>query len=170
MQALAETQVVRKSTRPKPHGRSSDYTESVAKEICKRLASGQTLRAICRDESMPSAPTVYAWLVNNESFLKLYRESRTIQADIWAEEVRDLPYECEAAGLDASYTRLKMDGNKWAASKGNPTKYGDRVEHAGAIETISPTAMLEAVGAFASLLQTNAKQKLVEGEVIDADK
>jgi len=154
-------------TRPKPTGRSSEYTEEMGILICERLAAGESLRSICRDESMPSAATIYAWLVRNESFLKLYRESRDIQADLWAEEVRDLPYECEALGLDAAYTKLKMDGNKWAASKGNPTKYGDRVEHAGAIETVSSTAMLEAVGAFANLLQTSAKQKLVEGTVIE---
>ncbi len=35
-------------------GRPSLYTEALAAKICRRLAEGETLRAICRDKAMPA--------------------------------------------------------------------------------------------------------------------
>ncbi len=42
-------------------GRPSLYTEVLAAKICRRLAEGETLRAICRDKVMPAISTVMGW-------------------------------------------------------------------------------------------------------------
>lgn len=115
--------------------RPLEYTEEIAQEICAQLSNNVSLRRICQREDMPSIPTVYHWLSKDDEFLKQYRKAREIQHDVQAELVHDLPFECEQMGLDASYTKLKMDGLKWASSKGNPKKYGDRTIHAGDEET-----------------------------------
>ncbi len=39
--------------KPKKKGRPSLYTEALAAKICRRLADGEPLRAICRDKEMP---------------------------------------------------------------------------------------------------------------------
>ncbi len=44
--------------KPKKKGRPSLYTEALAADICRRLAEGETLRAICRDKAMPDKATV----------------------------------------------------------------------------------------------------------------
>lgn len=106
-------------------GRPSKFTQTVANEILNRLSAGESLRKICSEESMPSFQTVHTWLNSNTEFLDQYQRAREIQADVRADEVYDLPFDCEKSGLEASYTKLKMDGAKWAASKGNPKKYGD---------------------------------------------
>lgn len=41
--------------------RPSTYTEAVGAAICKRIADGETLREICREDGMPAWRTVYDW-------------------------------------------------------------------------------------------------------------
>ena len=43
-------------------GRPSRYTSELAAVICERLAEGETLRSICRDDKMPDKATVLRWL------------------------------------------------------------------------------------------------------------
>ncbi len=111
--------------------RPSEYDPAIAKDICANLANNMSLRRICMAEDKPCIKTVYNWLDEKPEFLQQYRKAREIQHDIQAEMVHDLPFECEREGLEAAYTKLKMDGLKWASSKGNPKKYGDRTIHAG---------------------------------------
>ncbi len=47
-------------------GRPSLYTEALAAKICRRLAEGETLRAICRDTAMPDKATVLRWLADKK--------------------------------------------------------------------------------------------------------
>ena len=35
-------------------GRPSTYSQEIADEVCRRLAGGESLRAICRDEGIPA--------------------------------------------------------------------------------------------------------------------
>ncbi|WP_431196787.1 hypothetical protein [Pseudomonas aeruginosa] len=43
-------------------GRPSDYTPEIAQAICMRIAEGESLRMICRDDSMPDKSTVLRWI------------------------------------------------------------------------------------------------------------
>jgi len=52
----------------KPHGRPSAYTSELADEICERLANGEPLARICRDEHMPSVMSVWRWEEADETF------------------------------------------------------------------------------------------------------
>lgn len=45
-----------------PRARPSDYTPELADLICARIIEGESLRSICKDDDMPSAVSVYAWL------------------------------------------------------------------------------------------------------------
>ncbi len=53
----------------KKKGRPSLYTDKLAAEICRRLAEGESLRAICADKAMPGISTVMGWLFDgNHAF------------------------------------------------------------------------------------------------------
>ncbi len=54
------------SAKPKKKGRPSLYTEALAAKICRRLAEGESLRAICADKVMPAISTVMGWLFNGK--------------------------------------------------------------------------------------------------------
>lgn len=124
-------------------GRPTDYSEALADLICSRIADGQSLRSICRDEDMPDRATVFRWLASREDFATKYAYAREQQADLYAESIVDISdelevqatYQGEDVRLDVSPTavarnRLRVDARKWYAAKLAPKKYGDRTNMA----------------------------------------
>lgn len=112
-------------------GRPSSYTDEIAAEICERIADGQSLVAICRDESMPSERTVRFWLAREEgNFLPLYVRAREQQTERYVDEMISIA-DSVAGERESSpavhAARLAIDTRKWAASKLLPRKYGDRL-------------------------------------------
>ncbi len=53
------------------------FTAKVARRICMRLESGETLRAICRDPEMPHRETVRQWAVKAPKFARAMERSRS---------------------------------------------------------------------------------------------
>jgi hypothetical protein len=121
-------------------GRPRVYTKALAAEICKRLASGETLRAICRDEGMPSRPTVHGWIIDDvQGFSAQYTRARELGYDEMADEtitIADTPTEGVRIEKDGDGTKevredmlghrkLRVDTRKWLLSKLAPRKYGD---------------------------------------------
>lgn len=125
----------------KKPGRPSSYTPEIAREICERLAAGESLRSICRDEGMPPESTVRQWYVDDvEGFAAQYARAREIGLDVMAEEtleIADTPQvgvrsEESADGFKEvredmlGHRRLQVDTRKWYLSKLAPKKYGDK--------------------------------------------
>lgn len=121
-------------------GRPSSYTQQVADAICEQLAYGQSLRAICASEDMPSKTTVMRWLAANAAFRDQYACAREQQADAYADEIVQISDEADVSikhdgedvrlALDSTAVarnRLRVDARKWVASKLAPKKYGDRI-------------------------------------------
>jgi hypothetical protein len=120
-------------------GRPSDYTDEAAADICARLAAGEPLVRICRDDGKPHIATVYRWLAAHESFREMYARARDDQADTLADEIVEIADD----GRNDTYTddsgfqqvkqdvinrsRLRVDARKWVAAKLKPKKYGDKM-------------------------------------------
>lgn len=128
----------------KKRGRPSLYTDKIAAEICERLASGESLRAICRDEKMPAESTVRSWYVDDlNGFAARYARARDIYLDVMADEILDISddgsndwmkrengsvvFDQEAA----TRSKLRVDTRKWYLSKLAPKRYGDKLQHTG---------------------------------------
>lgn len=130
-------------------GRPSDFTQEIADVICERIAEGESLRAICIEDGLPSKTSVFRWLVSNESFRDQYACAREMQAEGYAEEIVkiadtpvigtktvDKPTGIETTTGDmVERSKLQIDTRKWIASKLLAKKYGDRqqVEHTGKV-------------------------------------
>lgn len=99
------------------------YTEEMGTLICERIADGESLRAICSDESMPSRTTVRNWLIENGVFASQYARAREEQAEAFAAQIVEIADD-EATPADSR--RIKVDARKWIASKLRPRVYGDR--------------------------------------------
>lgn len=128
---------------PRPVGRPSVYNLDMATEICSRLASGEALKSICRDEAMPGLTTVYRWLASNSEFRDLYTRAREDQADTLADEIIEISDDGKndwmkrnhgeddpgwvANGEHIQRSRLRVEARKWIAAKLKPKKYGDRL-------------------------------------------
>jgi len=67
-------------------GRPSKYTVALGVEICRRLAEGEGLRAICTTKGMPSRNAVRRWLAENSDFRTQYAMARDFTVDSLAEE------------------------------------------------------------------------------------
>lgn len=106
-------------------GRPSAYTAEVAKEICRRLAFGESLTSICKDAGMPSRSTVTAWYIDNrEGFSEHYAKARDIGLDVMADQVMEI---ADGTSEDIQRDRLRFDARRWYLSKLAPKRYGDKV-------------------------------------------
>jgi hypothetical protein len=152
-------------------GRPSKYTPELAKEICERLANGEPLRQICRDDHMPSWVAIYDWMVRDDGLgekgaglsLSIAR-AREMGQDAIAEEIfREVSQEPErilsegGGKIDPGYVQLikaRAEIKLKLLAKWNPKRYGDRVELAGDKDSpLRLEATLQAKGIFDDLLQ-----------------
>jgi hypothetical protein len=130
-----------KATKP-PIGRPSDYSEEFADLICSKIANGQGLVKICKEEGMPARSTVMLWLFKNKSFSDKYAQARESQADYYFEEMLEIADTTDGDMLldkdgnptgkvnheNINRSRLRVDTRKWIVARLAPKKYGDRVE------------------------------------------
>lgn len=107
------------------------YDKEIGDEICSRLANGESLRKICETGDYPSRPTIYKWLRQSDVFRAQYAESRSDQADSFADDVTEIADNDTYAPDDK---RVRIDARKWCAGKLRPKKYGDStlIKHADA--------------------------------------
>ena len=126
----------------------SKYTDEVTDQICRRLAEGESLRSICRDEHMPAASTVLAWAKDTDSlFAEQYARAREVGYHALADEILDIADDgtndfVERKNKDGSTSvvfdaeqvqrsKLRVDARKWLLSKMLPKQYGDKVAVGG---------------------------------------
>lgn len=126
-------------------GRPTKYTDALADHICDRISNGESLAAICRDESMPNPSTIYRWLVADETFCNMYTRAREEQAETLADQIIQISDTCD----DVQRGRLQVDARKWVAAKLKPRKYGDKIDLTSTDGTMSPPRVIEIVPAGA---------------------
>lgn len=132
-------------------GRTSAYTDELAEEICARLADGETLRSICRDDHMPDERRVRSWALDlDHPFSPQYRIAREIGYMQMADDLLDISDDgsndwmvregkdgegtaYSVNGEHISRSKLRVDTRKWLLSKALPKIYGDKIvnEHTG---------------------------------------
>ena len=128
-------------------GRPTLYSDELSATICARIADGQSVREICRDEAMPCMSTVFNWLAGNSEFLERYARAKEAQAEHLAEDILDIADDgsndwIQRAGKDGETfwvengealqrSRLRVDARKWLLSKLLPKKYGDKLALGG---------------------------------------
>ena len=129
-------------------GRPSSFAPEIAREICRRLAEGESLREVCRGNDMPAESTVRLWAVSDrDGFYAQYARAREAQLERWAEEIVEIADDAsndwiDRQNKDGSLVRvldrehvtrsgLRVDTRKWLMSKLAPKKYGDKVHLAG---------------------------------------
>lgn len=128
-------------------GRPTDYGEDVVIRLCERIAGGESVRTISRDEDMPSMATVFRWLAAHPEFREQYARAKEMQAEAFAEELMDIADDgsndwmeihhgddsedvgWKVNGENIQRSRLRVDTRKWVASKLLAKKYGDKIQN-----------------------------------------
>lgn len=119
-------------------GRPSKFTQALADRICERLAAGETLRAVCRDDGMPAPQTVIRWTRDREGFSEQYAKAREAGYALMADHLTEI---ADDKTGDPARDRLRLDTRKWLLSKALPKVYGDKIAHTGADGT-GPVALV----------------------------
>lgn len=120
-------------------GRPSDYTQELADKICERIADGESLRSICRDDEMPGTSAVCKWLSIHTEFAEQYARARELQADSLFDDILDIA-DKGLKGLETPEDRrIQIDARKWMAGK-LKGKYSDKVKHVGGDDGDNPIA------------------------------
>lgn len=101
------------------------YSDQLDEAICARLADGESLLSICRDDQMPTRQTIYNWLKENTRFFDNYAQARELGADAEFDELDEIAL--LATPEDVQVARLRIDTLKWKLSRKFPKKYGDKV-------------------------------------------
>ncbi len=103
---------VREVMMPKKRGRPTVYTEELALEICVRLAVGESLVQICKEDKTPAYATVMRWLFESyppddrrADFRERYARAREVQAETYADQMVVL------ADQDANDVLYDLDGH-----------------------------------------------------------
>ena len=140
---IKKTVAKKKAVAKRKPGRPCYYTDKVASIICIRLSEGQSLRQICKNQSMPPEGTVYRWLFKNDEFRERYEVARQTGLQMWADEMVEIAdnasndwMEREDSdnpgftlnGEHIQRSRLRIDTRKWLLSKLVPKKFGDKVD------------------------------------------
>lgn len=115
------------------------YTREVMEEICCGLASGKSLREVCRDKGMPAEATVRYWVSKDIDGCGLaFQAAREVQAHRLAEEIIALadtePPVLEDGRVDqgwVTWQKMRIDSRKWKASRILPKEYGEHVSLKG---------------------------------------
>lgn len=124
-------------------GGQTKYSEAIATVVLARLARGETLRAICRDDDMPPESTVREWALDDrEGFAARYARARHLGAYAMADELLEIADDGTNDWMDRANrngevervldsehvqrSRLRADTRKWLLSKIVPKEFSDR--------------------------------------------
>ena len=147
---------------------SIEYSNQFAK------SNGESLRAICKDESMPCRSNVFRWLLSDsklyEGFRDQYALARQIQAECLFDDINEIadkesqtPLVVEGKLIydengkpvmitdmvGINHAKLRIDSRKWTVSRLLPRKYGDKADGADSEDNNQPIGkvQIEVVGA-----------------------
>ena len=127
--------------------RPTKYNKELDMEICERLASGQSLNAICRDDHIPNRSNIMRWILATDNevyddFRVNYALAREMQYQNMADDILDIADDgtndwiesnnpdnggYRANGESIGRSRLRVDTRKWFMSKVLP-KFKDKPE------------------------------------------
>lgn len=128
-----------KKAAAKSPGRPSIFTQAIADEICERIAEGEPLRQICRDERMPSWQTVYRWKAEDEEFSRRIAGAREAGFDAIAHECLEIADETAFDTISGEHgdranaewisrSKLRVETRLKLLAKWDPKRYGDKLD------------------------------------------
>ncbi|HEX6215302.1 MAG TPA: hypothetical protein VFZ38_10810 [Vicinamibacterales bacterium] len=111
--------------------RPSEFTVETADRICARIAGGESLADVLRDDDAPGYSTVMQWLRAHPEFAENYARAREEQGEYDADQVGHIARKVLSGDIGHQEARVAIDAYKWTAAKRKPKVYGDRVEVTG---------------------------------------
>lgn len=139
--------------------RIPSYNQTLADQICYRIAAGETLTSILQDPNMPTQPTIWQWIRDRPAFSLAYHQARTEQMRTWADEIIHLADDSKddwikATGrtgktaeprLDREHierTKVRIHARQWLMARLAPGEFGEAVARGEGRQEGGTTALL----------------------------
>lgn len=149
-------------------GRCSEYDSAVALRICERVANGDNINIISKEDEFPAQSTIYKWLDDNEDFSEKYARARARRADSRSDRIDDYKRQCLEGSISPDITRVVVDIEKWQAGKESP-KYAEKqsldINHKGAVMQL--TADVSGICGLIAKLAADGAGIEIQGDVPD---
>ena len=115
----------------------------IVNEVCGRILSGEAVRNIMKDSTLPDFSTLLEWVSVDEIKSKQYARAMEIRGELLFEEMLEIADTTEEGtvietddqgrikervGDMLGHRRLRVDTRKWYLSKLNPKKFGDKTD------------------------------------------
>jgi hypothetical protein len=112
-----------------------EQRDAILTRVCERIAEGESLRTICKDEDMPNRNTINEWIGASPQWATKCALAREAQGDVMDEKQMDTLADMRSGVIDADVGRVEIAVYQWRAKKLRPRVYGDalQVEHSGNI-------------------------------------
>lgn len=135
-------------------GAPSTYTNELADLICERIAAGESLRSICKDDGIPASSTIFKWLNENKEFSEQYARAREAQVEGLIDELVEIADETDQEAGAVAQSKLRIDTRKWFISKVAPVKYGESLQIGGsdALPPIKTDSTISPSDAYMAML------------------
>lgn len=98
--------------------------------ICQSIREGKTLKAIGEDPNFPSLQVIHYWRRTNATFDAEIKLARKERAEYYHDKVLEIADEVSEKE-EIPVAKFKAEQYKWAAEKGDPSSYGNKIEHTG---------------------------------------
>lgn len=98
--------------------------------VCQAIREGATLQDLDADPMYPSLHVIAYWRKRHVMFDEEFKLARKQRAEYYHDRVISL---ANAADDDSNVAvaKFKADQYKWAAEKGDPSTFGNKIEHTG---------------------------------------
>ena len=104
-----------------------DYSPAFVEAFCELIADGATLRSLALRQDMPSRPTIAKWMRDHAEFRRAYSVAWQSRADARVDRMDEIVEKVAEGKLEPDAARVFIAHYRWAASKEQPNRYGDKI-------------------------------------------
>lgn len=140
--------------------------KEIMAKVFDLIADKYSMRQIAAMEGMPTKETMRKWLTEDSELAAQFARAMELRAESRSDAIDDITARLLAGELDPNQAKVASDNEKWAASKENPKKYGDRLELNGTLDVRERDAQgLESGLAIAALLIQIRDRAIADGTI-----
>lgn len=132
---------------------SIEEKEIIFNDIIKKISGGLSLRKSIEELNTISRETFFEWIAKDKELADQYARATEVRADAIFEEIFDIADDgtndwvekfdkqgesfYDLNGEHIQRSKLRIDARKWALSKMQPKKYGDKLDLTSGNEKIN---------------------------------
>lgn len=129
-------------------------TLEIMELICNRIAGGEPLYKVCKDDGMPDRITFFKKCQSDSDYAKIYRQALELRGEMHADELTEMADAAlNSTSENIQARKLQVNTRQWIISRLLPKKYGDRMTLSGDGENPLVTQLVLGAGELAAKIK-----------------